>query len=77
VRESRSLAVTCRYRCWLLIHRPVWKEAWASQLPPPNVDEVRKPLRAVYPAAASFRSPSRSTGSTTAAISGFSRAVRP
>ena len=45
VRVSRVPAVSWRYRCWWSIHRPDWKVACASQLPPPYVDDVAHYLK--------------------------------
>ena len=50
---------------------------WASQLPPPTVEEVRYALREEYPAAPSRRVPASSTAPTWVANSGSSTASRP
>ena len=50
---------------------------WASQLPPPNVGEVRKALREENPAARSRLVPASSTASTRAENAESWTATRP
>ncbi len=76
LRVMRSLARRARWRCSLSIHSPERSVAWASQLPPPAVGEVRKALRDEYPASPSRRVPASSTAPTSA-NSGSSTASRP
>ncbi|WP_425558977.1 hypothetical protein [Kutzneria kofuensis] len=49
----------------------------ASQLPPPNVDEVRNPVLAAKPACCSFCVPASSTASMPGAKLEFITADRP
>jgi len=60
------VAISWSYRDWVSTQSPDCMVEWASQLTPPNVDDVSHPLRAWKPADASCRSPVASTRSTPA-----------